>query len=274
MDEHHNTDADAMLDAGVALATRVARVEGDSRPYVLVPEGYDVRDLENTLARPTRHRGTVVLNDVTSFIAYVDRYSGGLACIYMQPPSGASTAPKFVAVLNEHGGEQAAWRDWRAIYEPTLSPEWLTWMQANGRSMSQVDFARFIEDNLPDVVDPIGATLLEVARSIEAKKKVQFGSAVRLSDGQTQLTYEEDIQGTAAKGQLAIPEAIVLAIPVLLNGPLYRVTARLRYRLDGAKLALWVDLLRPHEIMQHAVKEAREAIATGVSLPIFVGKPD
>lgn len=42
----------------------------------------------------------------------------------------------------------------------------------------------------------------------------------------------------------------------------------------AGKLALWIDLLRPHEIVQHAVTEARKTIADGTGLPVLVGLPD
>lgn len=184
------------------------------------------------------------------------REAGGPA----RPPAGATIA---------------GWRRFRAIYAPIMAPEWMTWTAANKQAMDQAKFSQFIEDNLPDVAQPPGADLLTITRSIEAKKKVNFASSIRLSDGSHQLTFEEEVQGSAAKGQLTIPESIRLAIPVLLNGPRYAVDARLRYRIDQAgKLALWVDLLRPHEIVQHAVTEARKTIADGTGLQVLVGFPD
>ena len=272
----NKNDFDSALAAGATIA---GHAEVDGSPYAFVPDGWKVEDLSKLLDVPTRAKGSVTLNDVASFVAYVERFrDAGCSIVYMLPSQRVDTAPTFVAVLNEHiAGAKVgpAWRDWRAIFSPTLSPEWATWLGANKRQMQQAEFAQFIEDNLPDVTSPPGADLLTIARSIEAKKKVNFASSLRLSDGSHQLTYEEQIEGSAAKGQLMIPESIKLAIPVLLNGPRYAVEARLRYRIgEGGKLSLWVDLLRPHEILQHAIDEARKAIADGTGLLVLVGRPD
>ena len=115
---------------------------------------------------------------------------------------------------------------------------------------------------------------LEEARTLEAKKKVNFASSLRLSDGSTQFTYEEDVQGSAQKGQLQVPEVFVLAIPVFENGDLWRVEAQLRYRIaDGGKLTIWYELVRPHKVIETAVKELRATIATETGLPVLVGAP-
>lgn len=111
-------------------------------------------------------------------------------------------------------------------------------------------------------------------RQYEARQKVNFASGVRLQNGAHQLTYEETIEGSAGKGQLTIPELIVIAIPVLLNGPRYRVEARLRYRIKDARLTMWVELVRPHDILSHAIDETRKRIAEQTTLPILVGLPD
>lgn len=275
-DAVRKNDFEAALAAGATIA---GHAEVDGTPYAFVPQGWTVENLSAMLDAPTRAKGSVTLNDVPSFVAYIARFRDTRrSLIYMLPPQRVDVAPTFVAVLNEHtpgDSVDPAWRDWRAAYSPTLSPEWTTWLGANKRQMQQAEFAAFIEDNLPDVASPPGADLLTIARSIEAKKKVNFASSIRLSDGSHQLTYEEQIEGSAAKGQLTIPESIKLAIPVLLNGPRYAVEARLRYRIgEGGKLVLWIDLLRPHEILQHAIDEARKVVAEGTGLPILVGRPD
>lgn len=85
--------------------------------------------------------------------------------------------------------------------------------------MNQADFARFIEDNAPDIASPPAADMIEISRSLEAKKKVNFASAIRLDNGKTEFTYEEDIEGTAAKGRLQVPQVFTIGIPVPEGGP-------------------------------------------------------
>ncbi len=42
------------------------------------------------------------------------------------------------------------------------SPEWDTWQSKDGEKCNQMDFAEFVEDNAPDIVNPDAATILEV----------------------------------------------------------------------------------------------------------------
>jgi uncharacterized protein YfdQ (DUF2303 family) len=233
----------------------------------VIPEGFKLEDLERMMPSPARTRGITKLRDTNSFIQFVKGVvqddADGIA-IY-----GTMDKPSFTAIFNHNG-----WRDWRAVYDCPLSREWDTWLGTSGRQMSQADFARFIEDNLPDVANPPAAEMLEISRSLEAKKKVNFASGIRLSNGQNELTYEEEISGTAAKGKLQVPETFTIGIPVLDGGERYAVEARLRYRIaEGGKLTMWYDLNRPHKILEDAVKAVWDKIAGETALPMYHGIP-
>lgn len=271
-------DAHACLEAGLLLGD-VRRPSPEARPFVMVPGHAKLEDLERLLPQPTRKSGTVTLNDHQSFVRYVKEESGVGTRLY------GSVAPKpmFTAVFNDHYGRgvveplldvepAAGWRDYRAVYACPLSREWATWNGASGKQMDQASFATFLEDNLPDIAEPAAADMLEIARSLEAKKRVNFASGLRLSNGQTQLTYEETIEGTAAKGRIHVPETFALGIAVLEGGDRYRVEARLRYRIaDGGKLTMWFDLLRPHKVLEDAANFVWRAIEAETGLKVFNG---
>ncbi|OZA15697.1 MAG: hypothetical protein B7Y05_02935 [Polynucleobacter sp. 24-46-87] len=254
----------ALLDTGASIGTPQMITDG-CVPYAVVPDGYRMESIEHTLPIPTRKRGRVTLNDAKSFIAYFKKHNMA-SSIY-----GTLNPPRFLAVFDDHERDQAGWREHTAEYQCPLSPEWETWVHNNKRSMKQSDFAQFVEDNLPDIVDPSGADMLEISRSLEAKKKVNFASGIRLSNGQTQLTYEEEIQGTAAKGALQIPEIFSIGIAVLEGGPRYKVEARLRYRIDEGRLAFWYDLVRHHKVLENAVMDVWKEISEQTKQEIFHG---
>jgi uncharacterized protein YfdQ (DUF2303 family) len=264
--EHILTITQTAAELGAALAAPVDAHGGT--PYVALPEGYSVHDLERLLPEPARHRGNVALGDCESFVAYVKRNATAETAIY-----GSLNPPGFQAVFNDHAPGLPGWRDHTAAYSCPLSVEWKTWAAVDGSARNQADFATFIEDNAPDLVSPPAADMLEIARTLEAKKKVNFASAVRLDNGQVDFTFEEQIEGTAAKGKLQIPQTFTIGIPVLEGGPRYAVTARLRYRIgDKGALTLWYDLERPHKTMEAAAKEVWAAIKDGTGLPMFNGK--
>lgn len=253
--------------AGLAFEIKKAAQEGT--PFVTLPDGYQVHDLERLLPRPVRKRGHFVLRDASSFIAYFKLHQLG-STIY-----GTVEPPRFVAVIDDHRKDEPGWREHTAEYACPLSVEWKTWREASGKGKSQAEFAQFIEDNLPDITKPEAAHMLEVSRSLEAKKKVDFASAVRLSNGEVQFTYNEELQGTTAKGQFNVPEEFEIAIPVFEGGPRYAITCRLRYRIaEGKGLVMWHELVRAHKVLEHAVMEVWEEISSQTGQTIFHGTPD
>jgi uncharacterized protein YfdQ (DUF2303 family) len=259
-------DTQSALQAGMQLADAK---EIDGHPFVVLPAGAELKDVESFMGTPLRKKGSVVLNDVASFIAYVLAEKTSSTRLY-----GSYKEPGFVAVFNDHTAEGPDWKDYRASYACPLSTEWKEWLGASGRKMSQADFAAFIENNLPDIAVPPAADMLEISRSLEAKKKVNFASGIRLSNGQNELTYEEQVSGTANKGKLSVPEEFVIGVPVLEGGIKYAVTARLRYRIaDGGSLAMWFELVRPHKILEDAVQAVWQEIAQKTELMVFNGKP-
>lgn len=263
--ETTTTDFGDALNAGALLADP-KNIEG--HPYILVPAGATIQDAEQYLSRPTRKRGTVVLNDVRGFVGYVDEEKTEDTRLY-----GLYSPPSFTAVFNDHGSEPD-WKDYRATYACPLSIEWKTWSAKSGVQMNQSDFATFIENNLPDIAIPAAADMLEISRSLEAKKKVNFASGIRLSNGQNELTYEEQVSGTANKGKLQVPEEFTIGIPVLEGGIKYAVVSRLRYRIqDSGVLTIWYEMVRPHKILEDAVNAVWSEIEQKTALTIFNGKP-
>ena len=249
-------------------------------PVLVLPDDFEAKSMEHVLVSPARKKGTVVLNDSESFVAVVNDQKGESTRLF-----STIDPPTFTAVFN-HTALGTGWGDHRAKYNAPLSPEWEAWTGKDGVKMNQVDIAQFIENNLLDVAfiapdaatrelgSPDGAMLLEICRTLQAKKKVDFKSSVRLADGSTQFTYDEDVQGSAVKGTLAVPEQFSLGIPVFENGEKWRVDVRLRYRIaDGGQLTMWLELIRAHKVIEQADKDLRDKIAAATELQILNGTP-
>lgn len=248
-----------------ALAAQSAgRVIDAGVRHVIVPPGWSVEDLRLTLPTPDRIKGKTAVRDVPSFALLVNEFKAPSTKLF-----GTIDPPRFVAVFNDNAQASGpGWGDHRVEYACPTTKEWQIWTKSNKVGMPQVDFAQFIEDNLPDLLD--GATMLEVSRSLEAKKSVNFASGIRLDNGAQEFTFEETIQGTAQKGKFRVPEMFEIGIPVFEGGPLYKIRARFRYRIsDSGKLTLWYDLERPHKVIEDAVKQVWEDIAAKTELTIL-----
>ena len=249
MSDETSTEAAVIAELAV-LAMDSNTIDGIE--VATLPKGYTEVSLEKYRLTPQRKTGTATMRDAASFIQYVIQEADERSRIY-----GSYNPPKFMAVFNDHSKSGAGWRDHRATFDCPLSVEWKTWVTSTGKQMTQEQFAQFIEDNLPDIANPPAAEMLEISRSLEAKKKVNFASGIRLSNGQNELTYTEEIQGTANKGKINVPELFTIGIQVLEGGQRYAVESRLRYRIsDGGKMAMWYELVRSHKILEDAVKEA------------------
>ena len=63
-------------------------------------------------------------------------------------------------------------------------------------------------------------------------------------------------------------------MPVFENGQKYRVDVRFRYRIgQGGDLTMWLELVRPHKVIEDAVKQLREHIGKETGLQVLNGTP-
>jgi uncharacterized protein YfdQ (DUF2303 family) len=258
------------------LAASLDIKEAGESMHLVIPEGYKHVDLTKAIEAagpaPARKKGTVQLTDVASFTQYLaDQAHTDQCYIYADMDSRTLTA-----VINDHmaGDESAGWRDHRAVYTAELSRELATWMKFDGEKLDQEAFAVFLEDNIADVVEPSGETLLQVALTLQATTGVDFKSHRRLDNGQVQLGYTETTTATAgADGSLTIPREFTIGLRMFRNAVEgYRIRARLKYRLGGGKLKFWYELDRVQNAIEDNFKEhVTSASASGFT--VLMGKP-
>lgn len=271
-------DAPEALTIAEKLAANVAgalapRAVGNAT-IITLPDGYTVQDISAVIEATNPHRnraqGIVNLGDVSSLLAYCkDQYAQELGYIYADPDARTITA-----VFNDQRSTLApGWRDHRAHFAAAYTPEFTKWMQKNGQQMGQTDFAEFIEDNLTDVQGTDAQNLLTVATTIQATNGINFSSAKRLQDGQTQLTYNEVINTTAgADGQLTIPKTFTLGMRIFKNGEGYKLTARLKYRVNSGSVKFWYELERPERAVEDAFTGYVATVREQSGYTVLIGK--
>lgn len=253
------------LDTGAAVS-EPKKLDG-AIPYAVIPDGYKITTLETQLQYPLRVKQQVSVFDASSFIKYFTDYCNEDSRVFVD-----AQKPQILGVIDYHHVLGAPeWTGHRVSYCFRHTKEWETWMSQNRKELSQVEFARFIEDNLPDIIRPSSATMLEVSSSLEAKKNVNFSQAIRLSNGEIQFLYEEEIKGTAAKGAIDIPESFDLSIAPYEGSEQYKVTARFRYKFGQDGLKVRYELVRPHTILEDAVNSVILKIQGGINNPITFG---
>ncbi len=274
MSEAINKEAIKELVSLGRAAAEVRRV--GNTDFVIIPNDHKVVGLadyaDNPRAdRPLRAKGTIKVYDSTSFCEYHRLFSDDNSRVFADEEQAT-----VLAVLDYHGamaGGAPRWGEHRVSLTHRLSKEWKEWTAQDGKRTPQLEFGEFIEDHAPDIVEPDGATMLEVARDLRAKTEGDFGSAIRVSNGSVQFKYTEQTKGNFGASNMDIPEEFIVSIPVYLGCDRVRVRARLRYRINSGKLTFWFDLLRADAIKREAFSAARNSIAETLSITIINGTP-
>lgn len=262
----------AQLVANLTAAGLEPKKIGNSH-HVVVPPNFRHTDLtemvEKAQLAPTRKHGIVVLGEVASLLAYcADQKAQSTGYIYADVDSR-----EIAAVFNDAKGGPG-WRDHRAVFKAELTPEAKRWLASNGKVMAQDEFATFIEDNQPDLQGDDATNLLTVATTMQAKSDINFSSAKRLQDGQTQLVYNEVINATAgATGELKIPKTFALGLRLFKNGTGYKLVARLKYRLHSGTVKFWFELERPEVAIEDAFRGYVLEVAEKSGYTVLSGKP-
>lgn len=258
------TEAEAIVNVAKEAATPSRVKDNDSGAEILVfPPDKDgmapVVDIESALAQyrpaPRRPTGSVQVGTVDSLINYATQHKTDGTDIWVHPTEG-----KVVAVINNHAPEPG-WGDHRAILNLVVTDEWKFWMSLNGSMVDQQRFANHIEEGQREIVEPPAATMLEIAQTLHAQVGADFSSAIRLTDGNVQLKYVEETKATAGKaGDLKIPASFTIGVAPFQGEDPFKVTARLRYRINGGHLQIGYILDRPQEVL----KACLDAIANNL----------
>lgn len=241
----------------IVRGSTVFKPEGCEAAFLQVPNGYQVKDLEFLAKQPRRIRESISHENVDSFIEYLNQWGNEDTTIF------ANGSDRYLrAVIDYHVDTSTpSWCSHQTSYTARLSRELLAWQSKNGQALTQVDFAEFIEDRISDVVDPVGADLLERVLKLQIIQKATFRSAIRLQTGQVQLQYsEEDENGT-----LELPDKITLGLPVFHNGDPYKVQARLRFKLAEGKVSFSYKLLEIDRAIEHAFAEVVAKVKAGAA---------
>lgn len=241
---------------------------------------------------PRHPSGRRTVTDAASFVAYVGRHGLSGTEVYAHTNSSS-----VVAVIDSHegAGGEPGWEKHKLTLSLEHTKAWLAWaardLGANPKAwMDQQEFAEFIEDRALDVIEPDHARLIELATRFEATTKVEFGSAIRLDNGEVQFEYSETVGPRKGnKGAIDLPKELRLGLRPYIGGPIYFVFAQLRYRIRQEGLVLGYALQRPENILEAAfadiVTEIRDGktdtrdgaetrIHEGIGdVPIFYGRP-
>lgn len=239
---------------------------------------------------PKRRKGTAGALTLKSFTDLVKRHATGDSVVF------ADTnwrTPAFTAVIDYHPYEPEAgpaqWGQHRVHYAFPLSEEWKAWTEKNGESMSQIDFASFIEDHIADLSSPTDAErialerdfstkvatpseLIQLSRKLQVTVESKVTNAHTLQNGTGQIQWEEEHKGADGK-PVIVPGIFLLNIAPFFMGEKVRIPVRLRYRVGGT-IKWFYQIYRPDEHVTDRVRSDLDIVAADTGLPVYEGTPE
>jgi uncharacterized protein YfdQ (DUF2303 family) len=267
--------------AAVAIDDRIAAID---HAGVVLPAYLDgagtvrlakdfIDAAEARCAAPPRRKGSATLSDRDSFVAYVERYKSMDTVLWAEPEA---KPPKFTAVFNDTPEgpkhDAAGWRDHRAVYSCTYSPEWKAWTANEGKDLTQEAFATFIDQRLGDMLTgkdmPAPTEVLLMARQLTIRTKGEYRKEFDPTTGTGILINATEHTAESTK----IHKAFLIGVPVFFNGTLYQVEARIYFRIEGRPLFKY-ELHNRLDVEADAFNDIRKAVEEKVDRPLFVGVP-
>lgn len=243
-------------------ALRVGKL-GDL-PAAAIPPGYKLENLSRFLSLPVIALGVIAADTLESLVGYLESHSTGGTAVF-----ACRDSSNIVAVIDWHTPKgSAGWGRHTVKYQLGHTPEWKAWTGISGRAMTQAAFAEFIEENLPDVIEPDSATVLEAIRTVSGKRNIQFESSKNLANGDTQIVWKEETEAAGGqRGEAALPSELKIRIPVYRGAEkatTFEVKAFLRYRINDGKLTFELKLHRPEVAVELAYDEILAELKSSV----------
>jgi uncharacterized protein YfdQ (DUF2303 family) len=256
----------AIIDAARAGQAPVVLDKSDHHQVIYTaPHGVQTVATEQFAAKPFRKRGSVTVFDAESLNRLlVDNALGGATTIYINPDADK---PAIVAVINGNGLAGPGFADFRVSIGFRSTPQWAKWKEIDGRLLPQATFAEFVEDNLPDIATPDGATMMEIVTYLQATRAVDFRSGIKLGSGAVQFTNNESIEASVGAGNIAVPDVFEIALSPVFGVAPFKIPARFRYRIEDRRLKLGFKLQRLEDVMVQIIKdiEAEIVLPEGVA---------
>ena len=272
----------------VMVANVLAPWRGDEPPktfaasgvdqFVVVPGDRKILKLPVFQKNAPRKAGTFTFNDVQDFVAYLNDHSDKDASrVFMSPEGLDAPVPTVTAlsILDFHNAAtgEAGWGEHRARLVLRIDERLQVWLKAINKTeyMQQEEFAAFIEQNAAAVIKPDAADLLTVALRLEGTVGAKFTALRDLDRADRTLHFEEQTE----TGDVVVPRAILIQVPIFENGPLHKIEVRLGFKIGSNGVVLfWLRAPLLRVILRAAIAEVRNIIQTEAELPVYLGSAD
>lgn len=242
---------------------------------VIYPDGCKVQDVAPlNPVLPDNIRSTIIVHDVASLIAYLNRYSTPATVVFAQPGHlSGDGKPAIRAQIDYHsvGDTIESIKPNRLShavhYSPRYSAEWLRW--SVGGKFDQAALAEFVEECRRDIQEPDAAKLIDIVRIFKATKTVDINMVDYQPNGDITLGWEEKTQVKS----MAVPEMLKVAVPVYFGGDRFELNVFMRYRTVGTKVQFELKPDRPEYVEEVAFDDIIKKLALAFpEMPVYLGR--
>lgn len=262
----------------------IARLDGAGRVVLQSLKPF----LDEYRTRPERRKGSAKVNTIASLIDLTKRHQDGNSVVFADIDAAQ---PSVFSVFDYHEQDGSPrYGQHRAVYSFPLSDEWKAWITKDGVSVTQGEWAAFIEDHIADLSVPLHAEQSEYERVFQTKiatpselitlsrgLQISVESKVRdfrtLQSGEVEISYEE-VHKDGSGQKIVVPGLFVLNIPLFVDAARTRILARLRYRRANNSVVWFYQLYRAKQELRAAMRLEAEKVSQETGLPLFEGTPE
>lgn len=266
----------------IATIADASKITAD-KPFVIVPTGMDCLNVEDHLPAPSRVRKKIKFIDTKGFVDYFDLFkhdykprlftmgsSAGMSilCVFdYDQPSFIGTAA--AGMIGGSGGLSPKWNQHQATLALAYHPDYATLKAAENNWFKQDDFALFVEENLHLFVTPDSATMLELAQELKGHRNVGWQSGKRISSGATKLEFIEQVEAKSTRGDVEVPEYLLMKTPIFDGYSEQEIKAAFRWRLDDNGRVFFSYRLLTKVAERKAVDEVKTEVSKATNLPLY-----
>jgi uncharacterized protein YfdQ (DUF2303 family) len=259
----------------VTLAER-SHIARDGREFVVVPDGFDLKDVTDPHRLPDFIRQTLTVDEPGSLSAYVNRFKRSESVLFADLDNA-----QVVARLDYH--DQGVDIDGDAADVPPMprqnkhvatlqlreTQEFQDWCEFCSDFWPQAEFANFLDENRIDVIDPDGGDLLEIVKDLQAVSTSSFTGKVDLTNGDVSIGFETD---TKEVQKVMLPKTVTLRLAIYAGDEPVEIECALRWRAQSGGVKLALVMRRINRVKRELFAKIANDVAEATGLPVYFGR--
>ncbi len=264
------------LDTAIKAVTLAERshVAADGREFVIVPDGFDLKDVTDPHRLPDFIRQTLTVDQPGSLAAYVNRFKTSESVLFADLDSAQVVArlDYHESYLGEEGAASAPTPRQNkhvATLQLRETQEFKDWCEFCSDYLPQGEFANFLDENRIDVLNPDGGELLEIVKDLQTVSTSNFTGKVDLTNGDVRIGFETE---TREVQQVMLPKTVTLRLAIYEGEAPVEIECALRWRAQNGSVKLALVMRRINRVKRELFTKIANDVAEATGLPVYSGR--